>query len=61
LTKCPYCRYEGEFKPLKTWIFRFYNVKMFKCPKCGGRFNHYFDVSPRGKGVEFVIRIGYRE
>jgi predicted nucleic-acid-binding Zn-ribbon protein len=34
---------------------------MFKCPKCGGRFNHYFDVSPRGKGVEFVIRIGYRE
>jgi len=22
--KCPYCGFEGEFKVLKTWRFRFY-------------------------------------
>jgi uncharacterized Zn finger protein len=57
LVKCPYCGYEGEFKLLKTWKFRFYEVKRLECPKCHGVFNHYQGSSPAGKKVEFVIRI----
>jgi len=57
VVKCPYCGYKGDFKPLKTWKFRFYDVKMLECSRCGGRFNHYFGVSPRGRCSEFVIRV----
>jgi hypothetical protein len=32
----------------KTWKFRFYEVKRLLCPKCGGGFNYYCGVSPRG-------------
>jgi DNA-directed RNA polymerase subunit M/transcription elongation factor TFIIS len=57
VVKCPYCGYEGEFKVLKTWKFRFYDVKRLQCPKCGGRFNYYYGVSTRtGKVSEFIIR-----
>jgi hypothetical protein len=56
--KCPYCGFEGEFKPLKTWRFRFYDVGMLECPKCKGGFNHYRGVSPKsGRVSEFVIRV----
>jgi predicted RNA-binding Zn-ribbon protein involved in translation (DUF1610 family) len=55
--KCPYCGFEGEFKVLKTWRFRFYDVKRLLCPKCGNRFNYYRGASPRtGKVSEFIIR-----
>jgi len=58
LVKCPYCGYEGEFKILKSWKFRFYEVKRLECPKCHGIFNHYYGVTPKGKKLsEFVIRI----
>jgi uncharacterized Zn finger protein len=57
LVKCPYCGYEGEFRVLKTWRFRFYNVSMMECPRCHGVFNYYRGVSPKGKGSEFVIRV----
>jgi len=57
LVRCPFCSYEGEFKPHKTWGFRFYEVKRLECPKCHGVFNHYHGVSPSGKKSEFVIRI----
>ena len=57
VVKCPYCGYEGEFKPLKTWKFRFYEVKCLECPKCYGVFNHYQGLSPAGKMSEFVIRV----
>ena len=57
MVKCPYCGYEGELNLLKTWKFRFYEVKRLKCPKCHGVFNHYGEISPTGKESEFVIRI----
>ena len=57
MPKCPYCGFEGEFKVLKTWRFRFYEVKRLECPNCHGVFNHYQGVSPRGRKSEFVIRI----
>jgi len=57
VVKCPYCGYEGEFRVLKTWKFRFYDVKMLECYRCEGRFNHYLGVSPRGRRSEFLIKI----
>ena len=57
MPKCPYCGFEGEFVVLKTWQFRFYEVKRLECPKCRGVFNHYQGTSPRGRKSEFVIRI----
>jgi len=57
LVKCPYCGYEGEFRVLKTWRFRFYNVSRMECPRCHGVFNYYQGVSPKGKRSEFVIRV----
>jgi len=56
--KCPYCGFEGRFKALKTWKFRFYDVEMLECPNCKGIFNRYYGVSPSsGKKSEFVIRV----
>jgi predicted nucleic-acid-binding Zn-ribbon protein len=57
VVKCPVCGYEGEYKQLKTWRFRFYDVEMLECPKCRNAFNHYHGVSPTGRGSEFVVRI----
>jgi hypothetical protein len=55
--KCPYCSYEGDFKLLKTWKFRFYDVKRLQCLRCNNVFNYYHGVSPRtGKVSEFIIR-----
>jgi uncharacterized C2H2 Zn-finger protein len=57
VVKCPYCGYEGEFKLLKTWKFRFYDVKRLQCPRCNNVFNYYHGVSPRtGKVSEFTIK-----
>jgi transposase-like protein len=60
MVKCPFCGSEGGFNELKSWKFLFYDVKLLHCSKCGRKFNHYFGASPRGKKVEFVIRIGRR-
>ncbi len=58
MVKCPYCGYEGEFKLLKSWKFRFYDVKMLSCPHCGSIFNYYIGTSPRsGRLSEFYVRI----
>jgi len=58
MVKCPYCGFEGEFKSLKTWRFRFYDVEKLECPNCRGIFDHYHGLSPRSnKMSEFVIRI----
>ena len=57
MAKCPFCGCEGGLNPLKTWKFRFYEVKRLECPKCHGVFNHYHGVSPSGKKSELVIRI----
>ena len=62
MTKCPYCGYEAdlsEFKLLREpWRFRFYEVRMLSCPRCGGVFNYYIGRSPRsGRMSEFYVRI----
>ena len=58
VVKCPYCGFEGDFKALKAWKFRFYNVKRLSCPKCDGIFNHYVGITPKTKKrSEFVIRV----
>ncbi len=57
MVKCPYCGFEGGFKELKGWRFRFYRVTRLQCPKCGGVFNYYVGTSSRGKRSEFVIRV----
>jgi DNA-directed RNA polymerase subunit RPC12/RpoP len=56
MVKCPYCGFEGEFKSLKTWKYSFWNVYLYVCPKCGGRFR--WQVDPSGKHKSYVIRVG---
>jgi hypothetical protein len=46
MPKCPYCDYDGGFKLIKMWKFISYNAIMLQCLKCGGTFNHYYNVSP---------------
>jgi Arc/MetJ-type ribon-helix-helix transcriptional regulator len=53
--KCPFCGYEGEFRLIKNWRYNSYDVEMFECPKCKGRFNHYVNI--KNKTSEFVIKI----
>lgn len=55
--KCPFCGYEGGFRAVKEWRFRFYTVRRTECPNCGGVFNHYVGMTPAGKASEFVIRV----
>jgi len=56
MVKCPNCGNEEEFEILKTWKYRFYNVKRVKCKKCGKIFNHYYGLTPKSrKVVEFTI------
>jgi len=57
MVKCPYCGYEGEFKLIKNWRFRFYDVKRLECPKCNGVFNHYYGVNSVGKMSSFIIKV----
>ena len=45
--KCPVCSLGFAGKPLKTWKFRFYNVKRFECARCKAKFNIY--ESPSSK------------
>jgi uncharacterized Zn finger protein len=56
VVKCPYCGFEGEFKLLKTWRYRWWNVYFYECPNCHGRFRH--QVDPTGKCKSYVMRIG---
>jgi transposase-like protein len=56
MVKCPVCNGEFEAEPLKTWRFRFYQVKRYRCTLCGARFNLYesgkavFTI-PKARGV----------
>ena len=58
MVKCPYCGYEGEFRLLKTWKYKWWNVYFYECPKCGGRFR--WQIDPTGKYKSYVIRIGVK-
>jgi len=61
MVKCPYCGYEAKvenFRLIKPpWKFRFYEVKSLECPRCNGIFNYYSGISPKGRKVEFTIRM----
>ncbi|MDI6847913.1 MAG: hypothetical protein QMD23_07315 [Candidatus Bathyarchaeia archaeon] len=39
--KCPVCGREFRGEPLKTWKFRFYDVKRYECSNCKAKFNIY--------------------
>jgi hypothetical protein len=39
--KCPACGRELSSKPLKSWKFRFYDVKRCECQHCKTKFNAY--------------------
>jgi DNA-directed RNA polymerase subunit RPC12/RpoP len=56
--RCPYCSFEGEFKLLKTWRYSWWNVYLYECPKCGGRFR--WQADPTGVKKRCVIRVGVR-
>jgi len=56
VVKCPYCGFEGEFKLLKTWKYRWWNVYFYECPNCCGRFR--YQVDPAGKYKNYVMRLG---
>jgi predicted RNA-binding Zn-ribbon protein involved in translation (DUF1610 family) len=56
--KYPYCGFEGEFKLLKTWRYRAWNV-YYECPRCGG-FGFYLDHSGRCKSFTVKFRPGAR-
>jgi len=30
----PYCGFEGVFKLINTWWCRWWNVRLFECPRC---------------------------
>jgi len=57
MSKCPYSGHEEGFKTLKTWKFGFYNVERLELPSYGGIFNHYHGTTPKGKAVEFTIKV----
>jgi hypothetical protein len=58
VVKGPYCSFEGEFKLLKTWRYRWWNVHLYECSKCGGRFR--YQVDPTGKYKNYIMRVGAR-
>jgi hypothetical protein len=53
VVKCPYCGYEGEFKLIKTWRYRWWNVYFYARPKCSAHFASYVDSEDKRKS--FVI------
>ncbi|MFP3241322.1 MAG: hypothetical protein RXQ94_09345 [Caldivirga sp.] len=55
MPRCPYCG-SGDLTPIKTWMFKIYVVTMYRCNKCGGKFNHYRNTTGKGK-PEFYIRV----
>lgn len=52
--KCPYCGFENEFKSLKMWKFKWWDVHLYKCPKCDKSFRYHVD--PERKN--FIMRLG---
>jgi len=56
MVKCPYCGYEGNFKSKKKWRYRWWDVYLYECPKCGRGFRYQTD--PSGQRKSFVMRLG---
>jgi len=62
MVRCPFCGYEADvsgFSLLRNpWRYRFYEVRMLECPRCGRVFNYYRGESPKTKRAsEFVVRV----
>jgi transposase-like protein len=45
--KYPICGKSFTGKPIKTWKFRFYDVKRFECRSCKTKFNDYESQNSR--------------
>lgn len=56
MVRCPFCGYEGEYRLLKTWKYRWWDVYLYQCPKCGRKFR--YQVDPTGKRKSFTIKLG---
>jgi DNA-directed RNA polymerase subunit RPC12/RpoP len=56
--RCPYCGFEGELKLLKTRRYSWWNVYLYECSKCDGRFR--WQVDPTGVKKRCMIRVGVR-
>jgi hypothetical protein len=52
--KCPYCGFESEFKPLKTWRYRWWEVNYYEYLKCHSKLGFYVD--PVGKRKIFTMK-----
>lgn len=53
MVKCLHCGYEGKFKLIRTWRYRWWDAYLYQCPNCGGRFRNY--LNPTGKYKNFII------
>jgi len=56
MVKCPYCGYEGDFKLLKTWKYKWWDVYLYECPRCEDRFR--WQADPEGKRKNYIIKVG---
>ena len=56
MIKCPYYGYEGDFKFLKTWRYRWWNVYFYEYSQCSGKFR--YQVDPSDKRKSYVMRVG---
>jgi len=56
VVRCPYCDFEGEFKLIKTWRYRWWDVYFYECSRCSGKFRYQAD--PSGKRKSYVMRVG---
>jgi uncharacterized Zn finger protein len=54
--ECPYCGYKGDFKLLKTWKYKWWNVYFYECPHCLGKFR--WQIDPEGKKKSYIIKVG---
>ncbi len=58
MVKCPYCGFDGDFRLLKTWKYKRWDVYFYECPKCKGRFR--LQIDPEGKWKSYILKVGGR-
>jgi hypothetical protein len=56
MVKCPYCGYEGEFKLLKTWRYRWWDVYFYESSKCNNMFRYQIDAAGKYGGYIYEYR-----
>jgi uncharacterized Zn finger protein len=55
VVECPYCGYKGDFKLLKTWKYKWWDVYFYECPHCLGKFR--WQIDPEGKKKNYIIKV----